>query len=178
MQLYYGKEVKNYNNLRKFPKATRSSFSPNLPGATTIDFSLNDVLREYPGVNEADYRNPAIAIRHQDGSTVTNFKFDSYVINEGKPELSELPSTYETDEYQSETLSIVLKDDFSKLSLTLNYTIFESLPVITRSVKVENTGESAVQIEKIASLSLDFPAQDFEFTKIIKNSFFMAIFIA
>ncbi|MDR0933442.1 MAG: alpha-galactosidase, partial [Victivallales bacterium] len=55
-----------------------------------------------------------------------------------------------------DTLELVLFDDVSKVEFALFYSVFHRENAIARSVKVVNTSDENVFIEKISSASLDF----------------------
>ena len=57
---------------------------------------------------------------------------------------------------------VTLIDEKSKVKFELSYTIYRNRPVITRSVKVINDGDKKVNIEKVASMQIDFVDRDFE----------------
>jgi alpha-galactosidase len=96
------------------------------------------------------------------GSSITEFVYDSYEIIFGKPELDGLPATYVEDKKEAETLVITLVDKLLGLKLKLSYTIYANRDVIARNALLENNGVVPVVIEKLASLSVDLPAQDLE----------------
>lgn len=160
-QQYFGKRINQYHGGRNYPRLDRS-FSPNLPDSNDRLFSLDTVLQEYPGFGNGDFRTPAQVITHENGSTVTDFRYHSFELFKGKKTLQGLPGVYATNLEEAETLIITLKDQLSELFIDLHYTIFRDRPVIIRSVKIRNESSKAVRIEKIASMSLDFPAKEFE----------------
>lgn len=155
--LYFGPAVKDYSGHFSYPRQARS-FSPSPAAYPRHDFSLDTVMLEYPAGND-DFRVPAITLRHPDGSRVSDFRYDSYQITKGKPDLAGLPHTYVTDDNDCETLCLTLKDALSGLRLHLFYTIFAQQDVISRHVVLHNDGANTCTIEKIASLNLDFPNQ-------------------
>lgn len=159
--VYFGKKVNHYSSGYDYPQVDRS-FSPNLPHAVDRSFSLDTLLQEYPGHGFGDFREPAYNIRLNDGSRVTDFRFQDYEVIAGKPQLDGLPATYVVDDHDAQTLVIHLLDQVSQLRLTMYYTIFTDLSVITRSVKVTNLGEDTVEINRLASTAVDFPAADYE----------------
>ena len=46
---------------------------------------------EYPVYGTSDYRNPAVEILQENGSRISEFKYISHEITDGKPELAGLP---------------------------------------------------------------------------------------
>ena len=72
-----------------------------------------------------------------------------------------LPASYGTPE-ETESLEIHLEDELTGLSVYLLYTVFEEKDVITRSVRVENRGSKAVELQRVYSCCMDFPDSEFE----------------
>ncbi|MCJ1979938.1 alpha-galactosidase [Lactococcus carnosus] len=161
--LYFGKAIKKYHNSRQYPLIDRS-FSPNPAGLPlkTRDFSLDVIPQEMPSHGHGDFRNPAVQIKQVNGSSITDFVYDSYEIIAGKPALKGLPATYVESDSEAETLVITLVDHLLDLTLKLSYTIFADRQVIVRNSFLENKGQESVIIEKIASASLDLVSQDLE----------------
>ena len=161
--LYFGKAIKRYHNSRKYPLIDRS-FSPNPAGLPlkTRDFSLDVMPQEMPSHGHGDFRNPAVQIKQVNGSSITDFVYDSYEIIAGKPALKRLPATYVESDSEAETLVITLVDRLLDLTLKLSYTIFADRQVIARNSFLENKGQESVIIKKIASASLDLVSQDLE----------------
>ncbi|MCJ1994745.1 alpha-galactosidase [Lactococcus piscium] len=161
--LYFGKAIKRYQNSRQYPLIDRS-FSPNPAGLPlkTRDFSLDVLPQEMPSHGHGDFRNPAVQIKQVNGSSITDFVYDSYEIIAGKPALKGLPATYVESDSEAETLVITLVDRLLDLTLKLSYTIFADRQVIARNSFLENKGQESVIIEKIASASLDLVSQDLE----------------
>ncbi|MDN6538137.1 MAG: alpha-galactosidase [Lactococcus sp.] len=161
--LYFGKAIKRYHNSRKYPLIDRS-FSPNPAGLPlkTRDFSLDVLPQEMPSHGHGDFRNPAVQIKQVNGSSITDFVYDSYEIIAGKPALKRLPATYVESDSEAETLVITLVDRLLDLTLKLSYTIFADRQVIARNSFLENKGQESVIIEKITSASLDLVSQDLE----------------
>ncbi|MFZ2694882.1 MAG: alpha-galactosidase [Lactococcus raffinolactis] len=161
--LYFGKAIKTYHDGRKYPVMDRS-FSPNPEGTPlkTRDFSLDVISQEFPSYGHGDFRNPAVQIKQTNGSSITEFVYDSYEIISGKPILDGLPATYVEGDEEAETLVITLIDKLLNLKLKLSYTIYAQRNVIARNALLENNGTAPVVIEKLASLSVDLPEQDLE----------------
>ena len=158
---YFGQAISTYRGGRKYPRVDRS-FSPNFPEATDRLYSLDTILQEYPGYGTGDYRTPAQVIRHEDGSTVTDFRYKSYEIVTGKPRLDGMPSTYVEQDEEAETLIITLEDPKERLTARLVYTVYRDRPVLARSARIENEGAETHYLQKAASLSLDLPLQELE----------------
>lgn len=159
--LYYGKAVSGYHGGRHYPRFERS-FSFNFEEDKKRVYSRDTLLQEISSFGGGDFRVPSLDIAGSDGSHQTDFRYDSYEIYKGKPDLGGLPATFASEENPVETLDICLKDKYRQLALHLRYSIFEQLSVITRSHIVVNEGRDEVVIHKLSSLSLDFPADKWE----------------
>lgn len=157
--LYYGPAIREYHGERYYPRVDRG-FSGNLPKSMDRTYSKDDLLQEYSGNNTGDYRVPAITIRSKDGARLTDFRYDSYKIIAGKPALAGLPASYVKADDEAETLEVTLKDTVLDVALVMSYTIYRDYSVITRNVRVVNTSDYSIDIEKVASIQLDLPKND------------------
>jgi len=152
--LYWGKrvEVLQPASILRFKARTFSpATEPNDPS-----FSLDTLPQEYPAFGNGDFRSPAYQIVTPDGSTVTEFVYDSFEIAKGKPPLNSLPSAYIENEAEADTLILTMVDPILGIGLNLQYTIYQSLDVMTRSVLIENLGGQEVNILRCMSMSVDF----------------------
>ncbi|KAK7207355.1 Melibiase-domain-containing protein [Myxozyma melibiosi] len=117
--------------------------------------------REFPDNGRGDFRVPAMRIRHTDSHSLSKFEYKSYTIVDGKPALQGLPSTF-SNNGDAETLVIHMFDSRSCIRADLCYTIFPENDAIVRSVKLSNESDETVVIDKLASLSVDFPFDDYD----------------
>jgi alpha-galactosidase len=158
--LYWGKRVKT-----KQPSSILAfkgrAFSPSTEPAD-FQFSLDTLPQEYPAFGNGDFRSPAYQLRSTDGSTITEFVYDSHEIFQGKPLLDGLPSTYVEDKSEADTLVITMVDSLLGIGINLHYTIYRDLDVMTRSVSFENLGSEDVEIQKCMSMSIDFHQSDWD----------------
>ena len=159
--LYFGKAIKEYHGQLRYPRVDRG-FSGNLPGSLDRTFSRDSLPKEYSTAGEMDYHTPAAVVRQKDGSNALFLTYDSYKIVEGKPDLKGLPHSFVENKDEAETLIVTLVDEKSQVKFELSYTIYRDRPVITRSVKVVNEGSDTVNIEKVASMQIDFVDRNFE----------------
>lgn len=159
--LYFGKAIKNYHGQLRYPRVDRG-FSGNLPGSLDRTFSRDSLPKEYSSAGEMDYHTPATVIRQSDGSNALFLTYEGYKIVDGKPDLEGLPHSFVESKDEAQTLIVTLIDEKSKVKFELSYTIYRNRPVITRSVKVINDGDKKVNIEKVASMQIDFVDRDFE----------------
>lgn len=98
---------------------------------------------EYPSGGVGDYRESCINVRNEAGCMGSEFFYDSYEIKTGKPSLDGLPASFGGAEDVT-TLEITCVDPVLNLKLILSYSAFEKEDVITRSVKIVNTGKQQV----------------------------------
>ena len=158
--LYYGKRVEEYNGSNKIIFLDRG-FAPN-PDDKDRTFSLSTIPQEYQAFGNGDFRSPAYQVRLEDGSRITDLKYNGYRVYQGKEQLENLPSTYVNDIEEAETLEIYLEDRLINLKVILKYTLFHKNDVITRSVEFINNGNSKLRLLRALSMSIDFRDNDFE----------------
>ena len=123
-------------------------FSGN-PYAAGMDrtYSLDALPQEYPSLGTGDYRNIALNIKNEKGVESADLLFKSYEIRNGKYRLQGLPSVW-ADEKEAQTLEIVLTDENAQVEVHLLYGVLEENDVITRSVRIKNTGTGQITIER------------------------------
>lgn len=159
--LYFGKKINHYSGHYQYVRDMRS-FGPYPEAADHDTFSLDTVMLEYPGYGFGDFREPAYNFKLKDGSRITDFRYDSFEIVQGKSTIEGLPHLYTNQATEAETLIITLKDDVAKLRLKLNYTIYQDYATVIRSTTLINDSAETVEINQLASQSLDFPNRSFE----------------
>lgn len=159
--LYFGKKINHYSGHYQYVRDMRS-FGPYPEAADHDTFSLDTVMLEYPGYGFGDFREPAYNFKLKDGSRITDFRYDSFEIVQGKCTIEGLPHLYTNQATEAETLIITLKDDVAKLRLKLNYTIYQDYATVIRSTTLINDSAETVEINQLASQSLDFPNRSFE----------------
>lgn len=160
-QLYYGTRLRDREDCGHLLELAHRDMAPcTFDGDTT--FSLEHIRQEYPAYGSGDMRYGAYEIQRENGSRITCFQYKGHRIYEGKPELCGLPFTYVEEDSEACTLELYLEDAVTETRLILLYTIYEALPVITRSVRFENLGSEALKLNKAMSLSLDLPDSQYE----------------
>lgn len=126
---------------------------------------INRVRREFPDLGRGDFRTPALQIRQSAGYTVSDFRYKSHDVVEGKPSLPGLPSTF-GESGDVSTLVVHLYDNYSSVAADLTYSIFPKYDAIVRSVNITNQGNGTITLEKLASLSVDLPNDELEMLEI------------
>ncbi|MBL4951562.1 alpha-galactosidase [Neobacillus sp. YIM B02564] len=162
--LYWGKRIQTLQPTLILPYKGRP-FSP-MTEPTDSKFSLDTLAQEYPAFGNGDFRSPAYQLRTKDGSTITEFVYDSHEITQGKPRLEGLPSAYVENNQEADTLVITLVDPILAIGLNLIYTIYHDLDVITRSVSFEHRGSQKVEIHKCMSMSVDFHSSKWDWLQL------------
>lgn len=158
--LYFGKKIdpyKTYNHL--FEGIYRPLAAYVYEGDNK--FSLQNTRQEYPTFGLSDFRKGAFLIKQENGSEISDFKYESHKIIEGKLKLKGLPQTYVENKEEATTLEITLLDEVIKSKLKLYFTIFEDRAVITRSASFLNLSDKTINIEKAMSFNLDLPDSNY-----------------
>ncbi|WP_283705085.1 alpha-galactosidase [Clostridium perfringens] len=158
--LYFGKKIdpyKTYNHL--FEGIYRPLAAYVYEGDNK--FSLQNTRQEYPTFGLSDFRKGAFLIKQENGSEISDFKYESHRIIEGKLKLKGLPQTYVENKEDATTLEITLLDEVIKSKLKLYFTIFEDRAVITRSASFLNLSNKSINIEKAMSFNLDLPDSNY-----------------
>ncbi|MBS5324541.1 MAG: alpha-galactosidase [Lachnospiraceae bacterium] len=158
---YYGPYVGD-SDMSYLARCIDRGFSGNPDGITDKGYSLDTQLLEYPSYGTGDFRNDCLRVAYADGSQVTDLKYVSHEIKEGKYGLEGLPAMYQGEE-NVQTLEVMLQDVYKKLEVILYYGVFEKLDVITRACKIVNKGEDKVNLLRVYSMCLDFNNKDMDF---------------
>lgn len=157
--LYYGARLKE-TNLRYLLREDEAPYTPFTNKRETGSF-LDCAYMEYPESGMGDYRESALCVRDVRGYRASELCYEGYEILQGKPVLTGLPATWGADADCS-TLKIFCRDHLLGMRVTLLYSVFAGLDVLTRSVLVDNEGEEAFYIEKVLSSCLDMDDRGFE----------------
>jgi len=158
---YFGKRLKKIHSSTDYPRRVISHFS-NPDHIKDNKFTLGVLPQEYPGAGIGDHRESAYKYIDKNGYQANLLEYDSYSITKGKKDLEGLPNTYITDESQAETLEITLVDKATGMEVTLFYTVFEDLPIITRSAKFYNNSNVFLKLNRALSMSLDIHGSNFD----------------
>lgn len=160
-QLYYGPQIpvkKDYPNL-----ASREEHDcTNTLTVDQSDFQFELIKQEYAGLGKGDYRYPAYQITYPNGSRTSEFEYTGYEVADGKERLKNMPSAFDDQGDDSQTLTVTFKDELANLVLQLHYTVFEKEDVIVRSATFINRGQEAVTLDRALSLQLDLPDHDYD----------------
>ncbi|MCI9646268.1 MAG: alpha-galactosidase [Lachnospiraceae bacterium] len=164
-QLYFGRRIhdrEDFSDLLEIaPRAMAAC--PTLGDKT---FSLEHVKQELPVYGTGDYRSPAVEVQQPNGSRLSDFQYQGYRIEAGKPALLGLPATYVEKEQEADTLVVELADTVTGLKAELYYTVFAEGSAVPRSVRYVNGGQEAVYLERAMSLCLDLPDCDYDWVQL------------
>jgi alpha-galactosidase len=159
--LYWGKGIRNSNFENLLKMQERASFSPNVSGSDKA-LSLDTLPQEYPAYGNGDFRTPAFQLQLENGSTITDLRYQNHRIYSGKPKLEGLPATYAEQEDEAETLEIDLFDSLISLRVILSYTVFKNHNVVARSARLVNEGPQQFKLLRALSMSVDLPRCDYD----------------
>ena len=123
-------------------------------------YCLDNLCLEWSGIGCGDYRQTPAEIRLSNGTYRTDFVYERFSVTDGCVPMESLPSAYD-DENEAQTLAVTLRDQPGGLKLTLYYTVFPGVDVITRRVVLENESGGSVSIRRLMSLQLDLENEGF-----------------
>jgi alpha-galactosidase len=158
--VYWGPEI-DHCRLSSPIAFWERSFSPT-PDPNDHTFSTDSIPMEYPTFGNGDFRTPAFQLQTEDGATITDLRYVSHKITEGKPMPKGLPATYVEKSDEAQTLIIEMQDHITNLHVFLYYTVFRDFAAITRRVHIENRGNSKLKILRAMSANVDFRDDEFD----------------
>ena len=150
---YFGKKIEDGD----LTYLLRLEENPWVPKTNMRDMGtfMDMTAFEYPCHGRGDYREPCLMVMDDDGMTTTDLRYVSHKTYKGKPALEGLPATF-ADENEAETLEVTCIDKHTGLEAVLVYTVFENLDVVTRSVRLKNTGKAPLNVKRVLSMCVDF----------------------
>lgn len=160
LHLYYGKKVSGDMDYLLTYYDRGYSGNPYEAGKDKT-YSMDALPQELPCQGNGDYRSPALMVQNGDGTFACDFRYKNYEIKDGKYSLKGLPAVYAA-EGEAETLEILLEDKATGLQALLLYGVLEERNIITRSVKIINTGTEQIYLEKVQPACLDFVTGDYD----------------
>lgn len=160
--LYYGSKDKCVDLDKRETRPRNASFSPSHPVLGEIDFTPDTAPIEYGCYGAGDFRIAACSVKNEMGNCVTDLRYATHRIYQGKPEISQMPSTYIEELSDATTLEIDMIDEVTNVTATLVYTVYEQYPVLTKSVRFKNAGQKSVFLKKAYSACFDFPDMGYD----------------
>ena len=157
--IYYGRKLEDTDA----SYLMRTGEPPFVPGKNNRErCSFYDCFPfEYPASGLGDYREGCIGIRTAGGHAGAMLSYVSHEIVPGKPKLEGLPATFGTEE-ECTTLKLLCEDRYVGMQVELLYTVFHDVDVITRSVRVTNTGTGHFYLTKVYSACIDMDNRDYD----------------
>jgi alpha-galactosidase len=89
---------------------------------------------EYGCNGAGDFRISALSVRNQNGDSTTDIRYVSHRIDPGKEKISGLLSSYVNADSEAGSLEIDAVEAVTGICVTLYYTVFHKLGVMTRRV--------------------------------------------
>lgn len=124
-------------------------------------FTLDTAPLEYSCHGTGEFRPAALRVRSAEGQTPTLIHYVSHKIYGGKPTIEGMPATF-AGEDEATTLEIETVDRHTNVRVTLYYTTFEKLSVMTRHVVITNDSDRPVNLERVYSTCTDFHTSDYD----------------
>ena len=144
VHLYWGKKLRGpVADIKCFPSVAATVRTMSALNDLENSFSSDSAPMEFSTFGNPDLRIPCFHAKYKNGAVISDFRYVSHEIYQGKRPLDGLPATYVEDDSEATSLDILLRDDLTGVEVTLRYTVFEELNAITRSVLVVNRGDDA-----------------------------------
>ena len=165
LHLYYGKKLTSDISFEDlFEKIGVNGWGH---GGECADFEkpiqMSRLPLECPGIGDGDVRPAVFQAKYEDGSILSKLWYQGYRITAGKPAIPGLPSAYVEDDSEAQTLELYLRDEYQDISVTLVYTAYTSLDVITRSMRITNGNKGVVKLNKVLSGCIELQSKDYDF---------------
>lgn len=157
--VYYGAKLRD-TNLSYLMRTEEPPFIPSKNNRDRVSF-LDCFPMEYPTHGLGDFREDSLQVKNEKGNFACSLSYINHKISKGKPALSGLPATFGGEE-ECTTLELICIDKVLSLEVTLVYTAFDDVDVITRSVRIKNIGSEKIMLTKVLSASIDLDNQDFD----------------
>ena len=171
LNLYYGRKIPE-NMVEGFTiRSKNASFSPADSVMGEGDFAPDSAPIEYGCDGAGDFRISAIKVQNHNGDSVTDLRYLSHKIYKGKPFIKDMPASF-AEKDEATTLEITTVDKVTNLQVTLVYTLFELLGVMTKSVQIKNNSDKDMYVERAFSLCNDFPTMDFDLISLYGRHYF------
>ena len=156
LHLYYGPSIRDEDMSYQIMQYDRGFSGNPYESRNARTFSLDAQPQEFSTQQQGDFRTSSIEVVNSDGSYSFHGKAADYKISRGKYRLNTLPTVFARKGDAADTLEVTLLDRISHVKVILLYGVFEEADIITRAVKVVNSGDRPIHIKKIMSVCLDF----------------------
>ena len=159
--LYYGRHLTLPEHPAErdvAPLMEKHTFAPgntNLCDGEHPAFSLEDMRLEMSSYGKGDIREPFVEIVHADGSTTSDFRYESYEITEktAETENGDLPGAYD-EKGEAQRLSVRLRDHSYDLVLELHYDVYAECDAIVRSAVLFNESGEMIRLNRLMSIQI------------------------
>lgn len=154
LHYYYGRKLHS-DDVRYLSRTWEPPFTPDKNKRDKLSF-LDAAPFEYPTGGIGDFREHCLEIRTEKGHNAVEIGYVGHRIIQGKEKLEGLPATF-GDAKDCTSLVIEMEDKVLGLKVELQYTAYEKVDAITRSVRITNTGtiENVIFLTKVLSACLD-----------------------
>ena len=119
---------------------------------------LDGMPSECPFWGRIDTCEPMITAVRSDGGVVSRFVYSSHRIYDGVPAVQGMPRA----RGGGQTLAVTLKDNFSPVEVTLNYTVWDELGVMVKNCEIANGGGDPIFLTRAFSFCCDFTDERFD----------------
>ncbi len=158
--VYFGKNVPD-DDLTYLLRLDENPFTPEVNNRDLACY-MDTLPFEYPCFGLGDYREHAFSIMDKNGASTCDLRYTSHRIYDGKPKLEGLPATFANSDSEAQTVEILMTDKPANLEVTLIYTAFADLDVITRSVTVKNIGSDKVYLTRVYSACVELDSEKYD----------------
>ena len=157
--VYFGNKIVD-ENVNYLLRIDEPPYVPSKNNRDRVSF-YDSFPMEYSTHGIGDFRESCLQVRDNNGHTACKLQYVSHEIFKGKKSLKGLPATL-GDENECTTLEITCLDKDLNLEVVLVYTTFESVDVITRSIRVKNRSNNPVTLTKVLSTCVDFDGVNYD----------------
>lgn len=157
--IYYGTRIPQ-DDMSYYIQNTSCQFSPKLKEGEFVGY-IDTIPQEISTFGRGDFRESSITVQTADGRELSDLRFESYEIINGKPIIEGLPQL-NAENSQVQTLKIVLTDSIVNYQVILYYSVFYDEDIIARHTEIKNLSRDSIKINKIASAAVDMKLEDFE----------------
>ncbi len=158
--VYYGRKIQDMQGAAALMRIYEAPFTPDTNARDRLSF-LDSFPMEYSPHGVGDYRESSIRVKTKSGHSAVLLTYVSHEIYKGKKKLEGLPATFGTED-EVTTLAITCEDKVIGLKAVLEYSVFEKVDAIARSIRVINEGQEAIVLDKVMSSCLDMDNRDFD----------------
>lgn len=158
--IHYGPRLREQDPEGLALKRTAAIGSSVCYDSSDPNYCLDNLCLEWSGIGHGDYRHSPAELKMPDGTFSCDFIYRSHRIFSGYLPMEDLPTAY-GDEEACQTLELKAEDKASSAVLTVYYTVYENVNVITRRAVLENLNPNPLVIRRLMSMMVDLPNRSF-----------------